>query len=190
MCVGFKETDFKIGSSKLFLRPDKLEELEKVLHMAKTFDGYFSLVGDIKQLIAERAEQKLKEQTQKHNTITNEILPSSDERAESTMKNVDSSSWHIVKSADDNGLVMKFQKMDNDAACSSINLGDVKPKKAEANLRYDKFDHFANHDGKLSASRCKYEKCNLKTHVYCVKCDVHLCFTTGRNCFFEFHHKA
>lgn len=226
LCVGLKETDFKIGSSKLFLRPDKLEELEKILDMAKTTDGYYSLVENIKQSIAERAEQKaLREaeaiclsdkqaQNQKGN-ISNKETPSPSSIANadcsnqekgnidgesqsnkqlteciSSIKNVDSSSWHVVKSVDVNGLFMKLQKIDKNEAGSSNSLGAAQSKKTEENLRYDKFDHFAILDSKLSASRCKYERCNMKTHVYCTKCYAHLCFTTTRNCFWKFHHKS
>lgn len=56
-----------------------------------------------------------------------------------------------------------------------------------APARYDPGGHFPNFDGKKSKSRCKMHGCTHFTHVYCLRCDVHLCFVKGRNCFYEFH---
>lgn len=53
--------------------------------------------------------------------------------------------------------------------------------------RFDKYDHFPYHDDLTSASRCKNANCKQKTHVLCRKCNLHLCFTKGRNCFYNFH---
>lgn len=66
----------------------------------------------------------------------------------------------------------------------------AKRPKLPADTRYDQMSHFPYHDEFSSASRCKFEKCKQKTHVQCRKCDVHLCFTRGRNCFSEFHHPS
>lgn len=35
--------------------------------------------------------------------------------------------------------------------------------------------------------RCRNKSCNKKTSVYCVKCQVYLCFVANRNCFMNFH---
>ena len=36
--------------------------------------------------------------------------------------------------------------------------------------------------------RCKKEGCGAKTHVYCKKCNVHLCFVVHKkNCFTDYH---
>lgn len=53
--------------------------------------------------------------------------------------------------------------------------------------RYDGYKHFPEIDNKKDNSRCKMEGCKLKTHVFCKKCEVHLCLTKDRNCFFSFH---
>lgn len=53
--------------------------------------------------------------------------------------------------------------------------------------RYDGYNHFAKHDSKPDNTRCKYEECKFKTHIYCTKCNVHLCILSNRNCFFAYH---
>lgn len=37
--------------------------------------------------------------------------------------------------------------------------------------------------------RCRMAKCNLKSTIYCSKCNVFLCLKKNKNCFFEFHSK-
>lgn len=56
-------------------------------------------------------------------------------------------------------------------------------------LRYDNYGHFPNIDDKKESTRCKLENCKGKSKTFCVKCNVHLCFTSGRNCFLNFHMK-
>lgn len=60
-------------------------------------------------------------------------------------------------------------------------------QKMNPDLRFDKFDHWAKIDDKNSRSRCKILGCNSITHVFCTKCNVHICFTRKRNCFFNYH---
>lgn len=55
-------------------------------------------------------------------------------------------------------------------------------------VRKDKCDHFPGFDTKVHTSRCKTPGCKRKTHVFCVKCNVHLCLDGTSNCFFNFHH--
>lgn len=54
-------------------------------------------------------------------------------------------------------------------------------------VRMDATDHMPHLDGNKEGKRCKYAKCNRKTHFYCDKCGVHLCITKDRNCFVDFH---
>lgn len=56
-------------------------------------------------------------------------------------------------------------------------------------VRHDRLDHMPNYDSKKEATRCKFEKCTKKTHVFCDKCNLHLCFLKERNCFLSFHRK-
>lgn len=56
--------------------------------------------------------------------------------------------------------------------------------------RFDEYNHLPLIDEKKSATRCKNPECkNQSTHVYCEKCNVHLCLTIKRNCFYKFHKK-
>ncbi|CAF3043524.1 unnamed protein product [Rotaria sp. Silwood2] len=57
----------------------------------------------------------------------------------------------------------------------------------EKTLRFDGNNHFPKFIEAKNASRCKNEKCKQKTYWYCPKCDVHLCLTSQRNCFNEYH---
>lgn len=56
-------------------------------------------------------------------------------------------------------------------------------------MRYDGHDHMPLVDEKKENTRCKLEMCKYKTHIYCSKCNVHLCIMKGRNCFVKFHSK-
>lgn len=54
-------------------------------------------------------------------------------------------------------------------------------------VRFDNIGHFMS---TKTEGRCMY--CNKKTVVYCIKCNVRLCFVTGkksRNCQLDFHMK-
>lgn len=56
--------------------------------------------------------------------------------------------------------------------------------------RYDGYNHIPTVDEKKKDnSRCKLEGCKNKTHIYCTKCEVHVCLIKGRNCFSKFHLK-
>lgn len=54
-------------------------------------------------------------------------------------------------------------------------------------VQIDKVDHMPEMDDNKEATRCKNSNCKGKTHVFCIKCNVHLCFVKGRNCFKNFH---
>lgn len=72
----------------------------------------------------------------------------------------------------------------------SNNSETRRPHESKPNhqIRYDQIAHFPNVDPEArSRSRCKLEKCPYFTNVYCGKCNVHLCITTRRNCFKDFH---
>uniref|UniRef100_A0A3B4CEN1 PiggyBac transposable element-derived protein domain-containing protein n=1 Tax=Pygocentrus nattereri TaxID=42514 RepID=A0A3B4CEN1_PYGNA len=63
---------------------------------------------------------------------------------------------------------------------------DVRPL---PKVQYDMVDHMPNYDEKKEATRCKMPKCTGKTHVFCDKCNIHLCFVPQRNCFKAAHRK-
>ena len=50
---------------------------------------------------------------------------------------------------------------------------------------HDHTDHFPGSHPKRQ--RCKNLPCTGKTTVFCLKCKLHLCLSTERNCFCEFH---
>lgn len=55
-------------------------------------------------------------------------------------------------------------------------------------LRYDhRGHHLPKYDDKKNGTRCKLETCDQRTHIYCAKCNVHLCIMKDRNCFENFH---
>uniref|UniRef100_A0A3B4VA40 PiggyBac transposable element-derived protein domain-containing protein n=1 Tax=Seriola dumerili TaxID=41447 RepID=A0A3B4VA40_SERDU len=63
---------------------------------------------------------------------------------------------------------------------------DVRPL---PEVQYDTVDHMPNYDEKKEATRCKKPYCTGKTHVFCDKCNIHLCFVPHRNCFKAAHRK-
>ncbi|XP_060840869.1 piggyBac transposable element-derived protein 3-like [Rhopalosiphum padi] len=56
-------------------------------------------------------------------------------------------------------------------------------------VQHDSINHLPNYDGRKESTRCKNTGCKGRTHVYCNKCNVHLCFTSKSNCFSVFHVK-
>jgi len=50
-------------------------------------------------------------------------------------------------------------------------------------VKYDYVGHIPHFDKLDNAIRCKYNGCKLRTHVFCRKCRVHLCFTNRNECF-------
>jgi len=58
-------------------------------------------------------------------------------------------------------------------------------------IRYDTIDHIPAVDRLKNPTKCKHPECSRKhrTHTFCEKCDVHLCLSSDRNCFKEFHTK-
>lgn len=56
-----------------------------------------------------------------------------------------------------------------------------------AEVRNDNIGHLPDFDNLDNAIRCKYGGCKLRSHVYCEKCKVHLCFTRRNKCFTLYH---
>lgn len=54
-------------------------------------------------------------------------------------------------------------------------------------IRYDNISHLPGMEKCVEATRCKYEGCKFRSHVFCMKCNVHLCLQPDRNCFQLFH---
>lgn len=47
--------------------------------------------------------------------------------------------------------------------------------------------HWPFFDDKKSRTRCKMPGCSSFTHIFCTKCEIHLCLTSKRNCFYSIH---
>lgn len=59
-----------------------------------------------------------------------------------------------------------------------------------ADVRYDGFDHFPVWLPKAGGKQlCKNGKCKSQTQCVCKVCNVHLCCSTSRNCFLDYHSK-
>lgn len=58
-------------------------------------------------------------------------------------------------------------------------------------VRYDGIDHLPGVDNLKNLTKCKHPNCSRKhrTHIFCEKCKVHLCLSSGGNCFANFHIK-
>ncbi|XP_015377550.1 PREDICTED: piggyBac transposable element-derived protein 3-like [Diuraphis noxia] len=56
-------------------------------------------------------------------------------------------------------------------------------------VRHDNVGHLPDFDNLDNAVRCKYEGCKPRSHVFCKKCKVHLCFTKRNKCFTLYHNK-
>lgn len=61
---------------------------------------------------------------------------------------------------------------------------EVQPPKA---VRQDSVDHLPEVDTKKEATCCKRHDCTGKTHIFCIKSQVHLCLMSYRNCFLLYH---
>lgn len=57
-------------------------------------------------------------------------------------------------------------------------------------VRYDNIGHLPQVDHNKNPTRCKLEGCTLKSHIFCIKCMVHLCLKMDKNCFMKFHSEA
>lgn len=53
-------------------------------------------------------------------------------------------------------------------------------------VQFDRLDHLPDIESKPSRTRCKLKGCNLKTNFYCIKCKKHLCIKK-QNCFVQYH---
>lgn len=66
-------------------------------------------------------------------------------------------------------------------------MNKLKTLVPQTDSRYDNLGHWVEFDGNHSRSRCKLPGCKGFTHIFCTKCEVHLCCMPGRNCFRDYH---
>lgn len=57
-------------------------------------------------------------------------------------------------------------------------------------IRYDGINHWSKFLHRTMKKTCKMSGCTSQTQAYCIKCNVHLCCTTGKTCFMDFHTKS
>ena len=76
-------------------------------------------------------------------------------------------------------------------ACSPSQLNLIHGQRCKhpiGDIRFDKYDHFpiwlSRDQGK---KKCKYCKTS-ETQCFCEKCQLHLCCSSSKNCFFAYHH--
>lgn len=67
------------------------------------------------------------------------------------------------------------------------NTNKTNERRPDSSMQYDRKDHLPEIDKNKNSTRCKMSDCKSKTHAFCTKCMVHLCFVGGRNCFRKFH---
>lgn len=72
---------------------------------------------------------------------------------------------------------------------TTTKIKKVDSERPSNNLRTDTVDHLADFDDKKIATRCKYYDCKRRTHIFCLKCKVHLCLDSKSKCFRDFHLK-
>lgn len=66
------------------------------------------------------------------------------------------------------------------------------PKRAylpTEDIRYDQMGHWCVFRDRTGKKQCKFPKCTSETQAYCIKCDLSLCNSTTKTCFYDFHNK-
>lgn len=79
------------------------------------------------------------------------------------------------------------EKSDIDANTETPSKKRKRENRPDFSIRFDGKGHLPAKENWDNATRCKLESCKKKSHVYCTKCNVHLCLEAERNCFLKFH---
>lgn len=56
-------------------------------------------------------------------------------------------------------------------------------------VRYDGIEHFPKFLDRNGKKTCKFPGCTSETQIICRKCNINLCFSNSKDCFYNFHHK-
>lgn len=72
-----------------------------------------------------------------------------------------------------------------DVRTKNVRVDKSRESRTDETIRYDGYHHLPQFSEKRL--RCKSESCNLKSTVFCSKCNVHLCMTKSHNCFSKYH---
>lgn len=66
-----------------------------------------------------------------------------------------------------------------------------KPKRTytpQDDIRYDRIDHWCIFRDRSGKKQCKNPGCTSETQAFCVKCELSLCNSPAKSCFYDFHH--
>lgn len=55
--------------------------------------------------------------------------------------------------------------------------------------RYDGYDHLPAFDDIKAPRKCRFESCSSRSKIRCRKCDVYLCLSRDKDCFYLYHSK-
>ncbi|GBP38172.1 PiggyBac transposable element-derived protein 3 [Eumeta japonica] len=55
--------------------------------------------------------------------------------------------------------------------------------------RFDGYEHFPAFDELKAPRTCRYEGCSSRSKIRCRKCDVYLCISREKDCFYKYHNK-
>lgn len=157
--IGFKETEFKIGSSLIFFRRIKSAIIDNFFNPASIIKNVAALEKSIllrkKWRIAIEAVRYTLYYDRRCQYRKEQTIPVVPEKRE---------------------LVEKTEPTTK--KCRSSN-----------EQRYDQVSHIPEVDSNVGQTRCKMEGCSLKSRIRCIKCNVHLCLKQNKNCFKKFHEK-
>lgn len=56
-------------------------------------------------------------------------------------------------------------------------------------VRYDQVGHWCVFRDRTGKKQCKFPKCTSETQAFCVKCNLSLCNSANKSCFYDFHNK-
>lgn len=56
-------------------------------------------------------------------------------------------------------------------------------------VRYDGVEHFPMFLSRAGKKTCKLPGCTSETQIVCRKCNINLCLSQQKDCFYDFHHK-
>lgn len=60
----------------------------------------------------------------------------------------------------------------------------------QIDIRYDQVAHWCTFLDRSGKRMCKMPGCKSETRGFCAKCNLNLCNTNTKNCFYEFHNMS
>lgn len=90
------------------------------------------------------------------------------------------------------GAVLSQKKQVGRPSNTSQLSPKVSPKRVyipPVDTRYDKIDHWCIFRDRTGKKTCKYPGCKSETQSFCTKCNISLCYSPIKSCFYDFHNK-